>query len=286
MSKAVQQLEQLRPAVLTGDGGLVLACDFQALFNRPHCIFTVLTSACARWTEVIVVNKTQVQLEFYCQTDTWDHLAGTLYVSPGVSGTCDRIPADYVWIRVAATRPDGEWVFDHKYTRDEIEKARIVVPSVEPIAPPNDVRVVPPTGPVTPPVAPAVTFVNGTQEKLEFYTMGDKAGALTRTATVSAGTSWETPMPRFGYLSITGSLKWVRVAATGEHGQCVLNHTYTWDDLLKAKRIIVVSSLEPLVSPGKVNVAPAAGAPPPVLPTQTSNSASAPGSEVGPPVLP
>ena len=126
------------------------------------CISAVGT-ACYPMTDVTFRNETQENLEFYTQYYQAPVLDGTKTVKARSSAVYDMVPAGYTRLRVAATREDGEWVFDHIFTRDELERAKrtITVSSLEPIAPPSDVRVNPSQDAPVPRLAPTRTPVAG-----------------------------------------------------------------------------------------------------------------------------
>lgn len=128
------------------------------------CLLLSSVSSCDPLISVTYINETHEQLAFYRQFDVANALMGAKPVEPGSSFDDRMIDANYVWLRVAATRQDGQWVFDRKYTRDELEKAnrRVVVSSLEPIAPPSDVPVLPYLGapvPVLPPTRTGIAHV-------------------------------------------------------------------------------------------------------------------------------
>lgn len=224
------------------------------------CLLAVPTNSCDPMTSVTLFNETSEQLAFYLQSDVQAALLGTELVDAGASFQEWMIAADYIWLRVAATREDGEWVFDHTYTKNELEGQRrmVVVSSLEPVAPPAGVRVIPRRD-APDPVVPPVIFVNETQQKLEFYTKSDVEATLAGTMTVRAGSSleWGKFAPNFA---------WVRVAATREDGEWVFEQMYTWDQLQMARRTIVVSSLDPIAPPANVRILPRPDVPPPILP--------------------
>lgn len=227
----------------------------------------LITTACDPMTTVTFVNETQEKLNFYVQSDIEAALLGSGSAGPRASHEEWMIAADYAWLRVAATREDGQWVFDHKYTRDELEKLkrRVVVTSLEPIAPPANVRVLPSQNAPRPAVR-RVTFVNETQEVMEFYTRSDVEAALTSAVSVGAQSSVE-------WGGVPASFLWLRIAATREDGEWVFDHTFGWDELEKAKRRVVVSSLQPIAPPADVNVLPSQGAARPVLPPTGTRAA-------------
>ncbi|MCL5957796.1 MAG: hypothetical protein M1358_00515 [Chloroflexi bacterium] len=231
-------------------------------------LLLVLVISCAPENRVTFVNETAEDLEFYTQSDVQNALLATRTVSAQSSLVHGIFPADYYSFRVAVTRQDGNWVFDQKYTRAELEWAqrRIIISSLETTPPPADVMVMPPLDDSQRPVSPAVVFVNETHDTLELYTKSDVETALAGMISVKAESSWETPDPRFVYGTITGVFDWLRVAATREDGEWVFDQTLSWDELRKANRRIVVSSLEPIAPPTNVRVVPREGAPPPALP--------------------
>lgn len=222
--------------------------------------FLILGTSCDPAEDITLVNETTESLAFYSQSDVQAALLGGNIVSAGSSIKTSIFPGDYVWRRVAATREDGEWVFDHTYTKNEFEKAgsKVVVSSLQPVAPPAGVRVIPSRS-APDPVVPPVTFVNETQQKLEFYTKSDVEAVLTGTISVGARSSLD-------WGEISSNFAWLRVAATREDGEWVFEQMYTWDQLQMARRTIVVSSLEPIAPPTNVRVAPRQGAAPPVSP--------------------
>ena len=110
------------------------------------CLLAVLVMSCGDvMTRVTFVNQAQEQLVFYARSDTENALVceGGV-VAPGSSYDGHVYPY-HTWLRVAATREDGQWVFDRTYQRDELEKMnmRVAVSSLEPITPPADVPVIP-----------------------------------------------------------------------------------------------------------------------------------------------
>lgn len=119
-------------------------------------LFALLTMTCDPMASITFVNNTGEKLEFYTQSDVQTALLGTRYVDAGSSVEHSIMPRDFVTLRVAATREDGQWVFDHKYTRNEFERqgGKVTVSSLDPISPPSDVVVIPPQG-GTPPVLPS-----------------------------------------------------------------------------------------------------------------------------------
>ncbi|MCL5961306.1 MAG: hypothetical protein M1358_18690 [Chloroflexi bacterium] len=233
-----------------------------------------LVASCDPLVGITLVNETSQPLAFYAQSDVQAALLGDHIVGAGSSIKTSLYPADFVWLRVAATREDGEWVFDHTYTQDEFEKAgsRVVASSLDFLPPPAGVRVIPSRN-APDPVVPPVTFANSTQERLELYTKSDVEAALAGTLSVGARSTldWGKIAPNFA---------WLRVAATREDGQWVFEQMYTWDELERAKRRIVVTSLEPIAPPTNVRVVPREGAPPPALPT--AGTEVAPGSVLTP----
>lgn len=124
-------------------------------------LLTAFVTSCDPMTTVTYVNETHQQLAFYRQFDAANALVGAEPVASQSSFEDRIIPAAYAWLRVAATREDGQWVFDHTYTRDELERAgkRVIVSSLEPIAPPADVPVIPYLGAPTPILPPTRTAI-------------------------------------------------------------------------------------------------------------------------------
>ena len=106
----------------------------------------VLLTACDPLEPITFVNETVETLWFYAEASNWLVLAGTKEVGPRSSLNHSIFwNGPYSWIRVAATREDGQWVFDRTYSTDEWKRAgrRLVVSSLTPIAPPSNVNVSP-----------------------------------------------------------------------------------------------------------------------------------------------